>query len=293
MNPVSSYAPARELAASLSRLQPGVESAMARLSSGQRLDRPGRDAPAVGQMAKLESEEGRWRAVEVNLQNGMSRLQATQGFLQAMARQLTRLGELHTLVAGNPTLSPGDQNQYRSEFKVLQEQLRATIGGPVAEIGGTADLARPLGSYQGRPLFGGGVSESLALGLSAAESLTLPTVNLRGGFVGEIIRHDGGDQFVFGPGQPGAGDVLQQALDQVGQALAATGAGQSRLEQAGALAMTRRLNHESALTSLRDVDLATETTRLTRLQMRQESHTAMLAQAQTTTERLLPLLARR
>lgn len=293
MQSVSTQFHARDLAAGLSRLQPDFTATLARLSSGNRLDQPSVDVAGAGRAAKLDAEQARFRAVEVNLQNGSSRLQSTVGQLNVMSRVITRLNELSTLATGNPTQNPLDTAQYEVEFRQLQQHLRATIGGTTAEIGGTADVPNPTGKFQGRELFGPGPGETLTIGLHQSESLTLPVTNLRTGAVGSVIAQDGAGEPTLTIGAPGTAGVLREALDQVLNSLAAVGATESRVQQAAVVAVTRRTNQEAALSSIRDTDIAAETTRLSRLQIVQEAHTAMLAQAREATQSLLPLLARR
>lgn len=292
MQNVSAQFHARELATGLSRLQPDLNATFARLSSGNRLDQPAVDVAGTGRAAKLDAEQARFRAVEVNLQNGASRLQSTVGHLTVMSRVLSRLSELATLAVGNPAQNSWDTAQYDAEFRQLQDQLRATIGGTTAEIGGTADIASPLGTFQGRTLFGPGPGETLTVGLLAPDNVTLPVANLRTGATRAVIAQDGAGDHTLAINSPTTAGVLRDALDQVTASLAVVGSVESRVQQAGALAVTRRTNQEAALSAIRDTDIATETTRLSRLQMVQEAHTAMLAQAREATQSLLPLLAR-
>jgi flagellin len=149
-----------------------------------------------------------------------------------------------------------------------------------------------MGSFQGRELFGGGPTETLTLGLAADDRMAMPSSNLRVGALGELIRQDSAGAFTFKLDQPDAVVRLREGMDQAMQALARVGAAESRVALAGAVATTRRLNHEAALSGIQDADVALETTRMARIQLVQEGHTAMLSRATESSQRLIPLLRR-
>jgi flagellin len=283
------------LANGLGRVDSRLDTVSARISSGRRIDRPAVDSPAVGQAARLEAERERIDAAEVNIQNGVSRLQVTSGQLGALGRLVTRLSELSAL-GTNALQSTGDRALYRAEFRQLQEQLRQVVGGGTAEIGGMVGVGRPQGSFGESALFGPGPGESLVLGAGPEDRITLPVVNLRQGAVGDLLRQDATGEFIVGLGDaPSAAldDTLRGALTQLATAQSEVGAGQSRLQLAAGVAATAGANHEAALSTIQDANLATETTELARMQILEQSHTAMLAQARDVTAKLLPLLARR
>jgi flagellin len=286
-----SHQTARDLAANLSRLQPLVDASVARVSTGSRLDKPSRDVPGLSTAAKLESEQSRWDAVGVNLQNGTSRLQVTSDHLRILNQVVTRLSELAVLRT-NPVQGQDDQQLYETEALALQQQLRQTVGGTTSEVGGTADVGAPLGRFNGRDLFGPDEGETLAVGLRADEVAALPVVNLRTGAMGQLIQQDAAGAFTWDITSPTDVARLNEALDQIGAGQAQVGALQSRLSLAGERRITEQTNGEAALSSVRDTDIARETTVQTRLQILMEGHTAMIAQAREATAKLLPLLQR-
>ncbi len=285
------------LAAGLGRIDEFRAAVTSRVASGKRLDRPATDPAAVAQSGKLVSEQARLRAAEVNIQNGVSRLQVSTGQLNALDRIVTRLSEIATL-AGNAVQNPADRANYGIEFAQLQQQMRQIVGGSSAEIGGSG-VDKPLGQFNERPLFGPGPGDSIVVGPDSEDRLSLPVLNLRAGPVGDLLRQDATGTFVLGLGaggavpSPGLGVTLRAALGQLAEAQAEVGSGQSRLLLSASVAATARENHEAALSTIQDADLAVETTELARLQILGESRTAMLAHARDAGAKLLPLLARR
>ncbi len=279
------------LAAGLSRLQAPADAVTVRISSGQRLDRPSRDVAGSGLAAKLDSQQARLEAVEVNLQNGVSRMQVTSNHLDTFARVVTRLGEISTL-GRNAVQSEIEHSLYAEETTQLLGQLRQTIGGTSAQIGGKTDVTNPLGEFEGTALFGSDPADTLAIGLQTDEQLTLPVLDFRSGPLAALFRQDATGAFTFNTDAADATMSLDAALEQISDAQARVGSVQSRLEFASGVATTARTNQEAALSVIRDADIAAETTLQARLQILSESHTAMLAQARDTTAKLLPLLSR-
>lgn len=291
MSAINASLNTRLLAAGLSRLQPDIDAATARISGGKRILSPADDPAGNAVASRLEGRNARLQAVETSVQNGASRIQATTDQLTGIGRLITRLSEIATL-SNNPVQSAGDKAGYAAEFIQIQEQLRQTIGGTTAEIGGTSDITAPLGAFNGQALFGAGNGETIATGLEAADQLVLPGFNLRSGPLQSIIRQDASGAFTFTLDGANGVATLDGALDQVAGVLSTAGAVLSRLEFAGGVAVTARTNNEAALTVIQDTDVATETTTLTRLRMLSDSHTSMIAQARDGGAKLLSLLSR-
>jgi len=282
---------ASNLAAGLTRIQNSTDAVTTRISSGQRLDRPSRDSAETGLAAKLDSQQSRFGAVEVNLQNGVSRMQVTSSHLETLAQVITRLSEIATLKQ-NSLQSASERALYSEEISQLLGQLRQTIGGTQDEIGGTTAVVSPLGQFDGAELLGGGNPQTLAIGVGADDELKLPVINFRTGALAAVFRQNATGAFVFNAEDSGAISALGAALDQISHAQAQVGSVQSRLEFAAGVATTARTNQEAALSVIRDADIAAETTLKARLQILSEGHTAMLAQARDATAKLLPLLSR-
>jgi flagellin len=279
------------LAAGLGRLQTLADAASTRVSSGQRFDRPSADVGGVGMAAKLDGQQARLRGVEVNLQNGVSRMQSTAGQLRTITRVLTRMSELSAL-GTNPTQDPASRSLYQVEFTQLQDQLRQTIGGTTAQIGGTADVLNPTGSFNGSRLFGPSTGETLSIGLQADEKITLPSMDLSSGAVGALIHQDASGAYTATIASGGIGTLLGDALSQNALVLANVGAVQSRVDFSANVASTASANHEAALSVIRDPDVAADVTAISRLKMLTEAHSAMLAQSRDSGAKLIGLLSR-
>jgi flagellin len=278
------------LASGLGRLQAQSDAATARVSSGRRIDRPAADVAGAGMAAKLDAQQARLRGVQVNLQNGVSRMQVTFGQLDAVGKIVSRMSEIGALNA-NTTQDAVSRGLYQVEFTQLQDQLRQMIGGTTAQIGGPADV-EPSATFNRTPLFGAGSGETFTIGLQSDEQLTLPTLDLTLGDIGSLIRQDASGAYTANLADPAISSTLAGAIGQASDSLASVGAVQSRLEAAGRVAQTASTNHEAALSVIRDADVARDVTALSRLQILTEGHTAMLAQAREAGAKLISLLSR-
>jgi flagellin len=84
--------------------------------------------------------------------------------------------------------------------------------------------------------------------------------------------------------------ALSAAVNTLGNARALMGASMNRLQYASSQITTRQTNLSAADSRIMDVDVATETSNLSRLQVLQQAGTAMLSQANQSPQAALNLL---
>lgn len=282
---VTSYA----LAEGLGRTQEFLGRSISRLGSGNRILRPSDDPAGVGVTSKFESQTRRIGAAATNVQNAISHVQTADGMLAKMGSALTRLSELATR-ARDPIQSAGDVALYEEEFKALLQQVRDTVGGTTAQIGGTVDVSDPIGVFNGRQLFGTDGGMDLHVGANADEVVNIAPNNLRVGSVASVITQDASGNFLLSVLDPNAVSALESALDAISAERAKVGAVQSRLEILGQTLTVEGENLGAALSRIRDVDVASETTQMTKLKLLNETGTAMLSQANQSPKSVLRLL---
>ncbi len=275
----------------LDRNQDLLGRSLSRLSSGSRIVNPSDDPVGISTSEKLSAQNKRVQAARVNIQNASSYVQSAVGFLGGMGQLVSRMSEL-ALFAKDGMKNAEDIALYQVEFEQLQQQLRTTIGGTPAQIGGTVTINRPLGSFNGNVLFGpnaGGMT--VATGQRAGENLNIPETNLRAGAMLELYRQDGAGNFTMRVTDADARTKIIAGLDDLADkhgTLAAIGA---RLEYAGERLVTEGENLEAAVSRITDVDVAAESTRLGKHQMLAQAGTAMLSQASQAPRSVLKLLA--
>ena len=101
---------------------------MARLASGQRINRPSDDAGGLAVSMKLKSAINRLSGAELNIQNGISFLEVQDGILESIGNIIDRMSELKGL-SRDVMKNARDQATYNREFKDLQLQLKDMISG--------------------------------------------------------------------------------------------------------------------------------------------------------------------
>jgi flagellin len=261
-----------------------------RLSSGSKIVNPSDDAAGLAVSEKLDAQNRRVKAASTNVQNAVSYVQTADGFMGGMTKILSRMSELGIL-SKDVTKNTTDVALYQEEFRALQDQLRATIGGTTAEIGGTADIATPLGAFNGITLFGPNATGlTVTIGQAVGQEMTIPESDLRTGAMLAIIDQDTAGLYALDLADTNAIDSISNAIQEVATQRATLGASQSRLELAATTLQVESENLSSAISRIRDVDVAEESTTFARFNILVQSGTAMLAQANQTPQSVLKLL---
>ena len=266
----------------LGRSQDMLTRSLNRLSSGSRIVQPSDDAAGLAVSEKLDSQNHRIGAAITNVQNAVSYVQTADGFMGSMSTVLTRMSEL-SMLAKDVTKNAQDIALYQNEFTALQQQLLDTVGG--------ASVTTPLGTFNGVALFGpnaGGLT--VTIGEGTGQTMTIQQTNLQDGDLGALLAQT----------TPGTFDVLvtgsnvaqqvQDAIQDVATERATIGASQSRLELAINTLQVQGQILDAAISRIRDVDVAQESTQFAKNNILVQSGTAMLAQANQLPNSILKLL---
>jgi flagellin len=173
----------------------------------------------------------------------------------------------------------------------VKHKCRATIGGTTAEIGATADIDTPLGAFNGITLFGpNSAGLTVTIGQAVGQDMTIAESNLRTGAMLDIIDQSTAGLYALDLADTNAIDSITSAIQEVATQRATLGASQSRLELAATTLQVESENLSSAISRIRDVDVAEESTNFARFNILVQSGTAMLAQANQTPQSVLKLL---
>jgi len=278
-------------ARSLNQSQEMLGRSLTRLSSGSKIVNPSDDAAGLAVSEKLDAQSRRVKAATTNVQNAISYIQTADGFMSGMTKILSRMSEL-AILAKDVTKNPSDIALYQEEFAALQDQLRATVGGPTAEIGGAANVDSPLGAFNGITLFGSSVGGGLnvTIGQAVGQEMNIGDTNLRTGGMLAIIQQNGSGVYSLDSTDTDAIQKITDAIQHVATQRASLGAAQSRLELASTTLSVEFENLSSAISRIRDVDVAEESTQFAKFSILVQSGTAMLAQANQTPKTVLQLL---
>ena len=255
-----------------------------RLSSGSKIVLPSDDAAGLAVSEKLDAENRRLGAAGTNVQNAMSYIQTADGFLGGMSKVLSRMSEL-SMLAKDVTKNPGDVQLYQQEFQALQQQLRDTVGGGA--------VTSPLGTFNGIVLFGNNPSGlTVSIGEGPGQTMNIAESDLQdpAGALGILLAQTAPPAFDVTVTTANVATLVVNSIQHVASERAALGASQSRLELAAATLAVEGTNLEAAISRIRDVDVATESTQFAKNNILVQAGTAMLAQANQLPQSVLKLL---
>ncbi|GMO16895.1 MAG: flagellin [Spirochaetaceae bacterium] len=267
---------------SLGVTQADTTKAMEKLSSGMRINRAGDDASGLAVSEKMRSQIRGLNQAGRNIQNGISFIQATEGYLQETQDILGRLREL-SVQAANGIYTDDDRQMIQVEVSQLVDEVNRIashaqfngmnmLTGAFAMDGGARTMQLHVGANMDQ-------NERMYIGAMTAQALKLV---------------DDGDQGEFNIGTPegankGIGRV-DEALKMVSKQRADLGAFQNRFEMAANGVAVAAENLQAAESRIRDSNMASEMVEYTRDSILTQAGVAMLAQANVRNQSALQLL---
>ncbi len=254
-----------------------LQKSLQRLSSGSKIASSSDDAGGLAVSLRLSAALKRTEATTSNVSNAISFLQTQDGSLGNLSNILARMSELRTL-ANDVTKTSGDVGNYYTEFQALQSEFSKTM----AE------------SFNGISLFNTTtVATSLTVKLSedGAQSMIISTFSLKSAALTKVL----GSAMNFSSVakfQTAVGGIstISAAISEIATDRATNGAQTSRLQFALDSLASNLTNLEAANSRIIDVDVAAETTRLARNNILVQAGTAMLSQANASSQIALKLL---
>jgi len=280
-NPAASAA-----AYSLENVTRNLQKTLSRLSSGSRIVSPMDDAGGLAVSMRLSAAVRRTEATQSNVSNAQAFLETQDGVLRSAEKVVSRLGEL-TQLGTDVTKSTSDLALYQAEVNSLKAQL----GSLISE------------SFNGVSLFtSGSTGTEITAGtvsIVASQDGT-QTINITKRDL-SWVGHYTGTQAVTGTGggmidvtsitsAKNAITAINGAIQAIATLRANNGAEQSRLGFAADVLAINKTNLEAANSRITEVDIAQESAKLARFTILQQAGTAMLSQANQSSQSLLRLL---
>lgn len=250
---------------------------MEKLASGMRINRAGDDAAGLAISEGLKSDIRALDQASRNAADGISLVQVAEGSLDEVSNILMRMRELAEQAATD-TLGASERDYLDQEYQELIEEIDRISG--TAEFNGLLLLdgsaVNPLQIQVG---IGTDVATS-AVELDLTTAMNATTLGLN---ATSIAGADGAAARALM-------DDIEGATSLVSSTRASFGAVQNRLETTiRNIAMTSE-NLAAANSRIRDVDVASETSNMTSLQILQQAGVSVLAQANMTSQLALSLL---
>ncbi len=254
-----------------------------KLSSGERINRAGDDASGLAVSDKMRAQIRGLNQANRNIQNGVSFIQTTEGYLQETTDILQRVREL-AVQSANGIYSDEDRMQIQVEVSQLVSEVdriasqaqfngMSLLTGRFAEGGDTDGILFQIGANMDQNVraYVGNMSAE-ALGLKGSQGNE------------EQINIASADQANAAIG------TVDEALKNIAKQRADLGAYQNRFEMASNGIAIAAENLQASESRIRDTDMAAEIVEYTKNQILTQSGTAMLAQANAQSQNVLALL---
>ena len=310
----------------LGKNQDLLQTSIKRLASGKKLIAPNDDPGSLSVAMKLNASISRLSGARNNVQNATSFLEVQDGVLEGVGRIVTRMAELKGLGSQDPMKSSQDIESYNLEFRDLQRQLYdmsqmtfngvslfanfATDGTTESVFRDAADATNNTVSIHTSTQGSGGSKVSLhkakflaAITLEAGDLDRSRTPVVKAEFSTKTIVAAGSkaaDQDIISFAAEDSASTwnldavsmgfFQQALENISFLRARVGGQMSRLSFAADTLSVQQTNIRAALGRIEDVDIASESSNLSKYSILTQAAASMLTQANSTNDIALMLL---
>ena len=259
---------------------------MEKLSSGMRINRAGDDASGLAVSEKMRAQIRGLNQASTNAENGISFIQTTEGYLQETSDIVQRIREL-AVQSSNGIYSDEDRMQIQVEVSSLIDEVDRIASA--AQFNGmnmlTGRFARPTGenAVTGSMWFhiGANMDQRTQVYIGTMSATALGLKNLGDETKLSLAAPDDANRAI---------GTLDEALKKINKQRADLGAYQNRLEKTVVGLDIGAENLQASESRIRDTDMAKEMVDFTKNQVLTQAGTAMLAQANQSSQNVLSLL---
>jgi flagellin len=261
-----------------------VDKDIAKLSSGERITRAGDDASGLAVSEKMRSQIRGLKQAARNIENAISFIQTTEGYLQEIHDILHRIREL-SVQSANGIYTMEDRMQIQVEVSQLVDEVNRVASH--AQFNGYNMLTGAFAN----PAEGGTPTASMWFHVGAnmdqrekayIGTMTAGALNLKVEGRAVSLSTPGSANSTIG--------VVDEALKRVSRQRADLGAYQNRFEMSVKGVLVGAENIQAAESLIRDTDMAEQMVEFVKNTILVQSGTAMLAQANLKPQSVLQLL---
>ena len=299
----------------LGKNQDLLQTSIKRLASGKKIIRPSDDPGSLSVAMKLNASISRLTGARNNVQNGTSFLEVQDGVLDGVGKIVTRMSELKGLGSQDPMKSSQDIESYNLEFRDLQRQLydmsQMTFNGVSLFANySSPETGAPVESEFRKESTSHTVSIHTSTQGSAGSKISLHKAallaaltinndaNKSAGKFSEANDSKTDTKFSFAAKESTevwdldevSMGVFQKALENISFLRAQVGGQMSRLSFAADTLSVQQTNIRAALGRIEDVDIAEESSNLSKYSILTQAAASMLTQANSTNDVALMLL---
>ncbi|MBQ5472978.1 MAG: flagellin [Treponema sp.] len=261
----------------------GIMKNIEKLSSGEKINRAGDDASGLAVSEKMRSQIRGLNQASRNIENGVSFIQTTEGYLTETTDILQRVREL-AVQSANGIYSDEDRMQIQVEVSQLVAEVdriasQAQFNGMNMLTGRFSSNSDSVMQFQ----IGANMDQNARVFIG---TMTAQALGLKGAQ---------GSEETININDPESANAtlgaVDAALTNVTKQRADLGAYQNRFEMAAKGVNIAAENTQAAESRIRDTDMASEMVEYTKNQILTQSGTAMLAQANSQSQNVLALLS--
>jgi flagellin len=267
----------------LGNSQVDVQKDLEKLSSGQRINKAADDASGLAVSEKMRSQVRGLNQAGQNIQNGISFIQTTEGYLQETQDIVHRVREL-AVQSANGIYTQSDRQMIQVEVSQL-----------VDEVNRVASHAQfnTMNMLTGAFAKNGGRAMQIQVGANADQNKSIYIATMTASALGLQSETAQGKQ-VISLGSPDEANLalakLDDATNKITKQRADLGAYQNRFEMAGKGVAIASENLTASESRIRDADMASQMVDYTKNNILTQAGTAMLAQANVATRSVTQLL---
>ena len=265
---INTNTPASLASYNLSNTNVNLQRSLNRLSSGSRINSSFDDAAGLAVAMKMNASIRRTDATLANVNNAISFLATQDGVMKNVDKILNRISELATL-AQDVTKTTTDLALYNDEVQVLQEQFNLMLEE----------------EFNGISLFENGNNFVVVTSHDGGQTVSITRSDLQS--IATVVDAYDVESYT---GAVAAVTGIQNDIQNLANLRSVNGAEQSRLTFAADMLSINKVNLEASVSRIQDVDVADESTKLARYNILQQAGTAMLAQANQSSQSILRLI---
>ncbi len=262
----------------LSSTQTALSASIGRLSSGMRINRAADDAAGLGISENLKSDLRSLAQAQRNANDGVSMTQVAEGSMNEMSGIVIRMREL-SVQSANQTLGTTERGYIQTEFTQLRNEINRISavtefnGQKLIDGSASAGLSFQVGKDNS-------TNDRIAMSVTRLTTSTLGSTSLR--LASATLSTVTGARAAMG--------AFDKAIEQLSTARSKVGAVQNRMVVTISNLGVAQENLAAANSRIRDVDVAAESSQLTKAQILSQAGLAVLSQANQLPQSALSLL---
>lgn len=255
-----------------------LASSIGRLSSGMRINTAADDAAGLGISENLKSDLRSLGQAQRNANDGVSMSQVAEGSMNEMAGIVTRMREL-AVQSANQSLGATERGYIQTEFSQLRQEINRISA---------------VTEFNGQKLIDGSASAGLSFQVgkdnTTNDRISMSITKLTTSTLGSSSLHLASASLSTVTGARNALAAFDKAIEQLSTARSKVGAVQNRMVVTVSNLSVAQENLAAANSRIRDVDVAAESSNLTKAQILSQAGMAVLGQANQIPSSALSLL---